>query len=299
MAGKRRCRDWQKTDPHLRMHPAFFKLTIRLETTPIVAHGLLAGMWGFAFTFCQDGDLSRFTAPEIATAVGWDGDPNGMMEALIHAGFLSPKWAIHDWHDWGGALFSELTRDAQKKWDARELKRREQDSMSVDVPGQTGTMRDNAPEERREEKKRVKNPPTPQGEDMQFEQFWAVYPRKRNKQGAIRCWGTRKSAGTKPATMIAAARNYAAECQREGREQRVIMHGMTFLGPDLRFADYIGPARPVASDKTMVVCLDCQRECCVQTDAPTRIDDETGRVIGWRCWECDNKPPEREEPDAF
>jgi len=157
MTGKRRVRDWQATDPHLREHPYFKRLVRRLDVSPVMAHGLLSGLWAFGFRFAHDGDVSRFSAEDIAIAAGWEGDPDAMMDALTCSGFIE-NGVLHHWHEWGGRLFAERDAEAGGRWERRN--RTKQEKVSGDVRGQTRTIPDNAPEERRVEKKRVNPPPS-------------------------------------------------------------------------------------------------------------------------------------------
>lgn len=156
MSGARRSRDWQKTDPHLRRHPMFARFKAALGVSTTEAHGVLSGIWAFAFDFAHDGDLSRFTPDDIALAIEWDGDADKLWSALS-IGFISDG-ALHHWHEWGGALFFTRKTDAERKWDARNSDM--QGKVSSDVQGSPGTKRDNAPEKRREEK-RDQEPPLP------------------------------------------------------------------------------------------------------------------------------------------
>ena len=157
MSGSRRVRDWQKTDPHLRSHPTFLKFRSRLGVSPVIAHGVLAGLWSFAFDFAHDGDVTRFTPEELSLGVGWDGDAQALVDALS-VGFVVDG-IIHDWHEWGGALFSTRKSDAERQWDHRNKKMLDlQDKLSQ---GRGVTMRDNGPEEKREEKEQDQEPPLP------------------------------------------------------------------------------------------------------------------------------------------
>lgn len=126
--------------------------------------------------------------------------------------------------------------------------------------------------------------------DLLFAEFWTAYPRKRDKQRALRVWRTRIKAGDSPVAMIAAAKHYAEECKREERPEQFTKHATTFLGPDVPYREYVKtPKRD--SGKTMVTCLDCGKTACVETDCPSRVDDEeTGRVLGWRCFQCEYTP---------
>jgi hypothetical protein len=75
----------------------------------------------------------------------------------------------------------------------------------------------------------------------EFEQFWSVYPRKKEKPGAFKTWKTRLKEGCTAEDMIAAAKHYAQECKRLGTEEKYIKHAKTFLGPDKPFEDYVNP----------------------------------------------------------
>lgn len=83
--------------------------------------------------------------------------------------------------------------------------------------------------------------------DAHFEKFWAVYPQKVEKQRAYRCWKIRIREGLSEGLtteglvrdLVDAAKNYAAECQRQGTQQRYIKHAATFLGPDKPYLDWI------------------------------------------------------------
>jgi hypothetical protein len=131
----RRQRDWQKTDPHLRSHPAFVKFQRRLGCSATVAHGILTGLWSFAFRFAQDGDISRFSPEDLELALEWDVDGPRVMTAL--EGTFLKKGVIHDWEEWGGALFAKRKGDAERQWDSREARKKrnesEQEEVSHDV----------------------------------------------------------------------------------------------------------------------------------------------------------------------
>jgi hypothetical protein len=153
VSGTRRVRDFQKTDPHLRSHPSFLKFKRRLGCSATMAHGILAGLWSFAFAFSHDGDISRFSGEDLELALEWDIDGETVMKAL--EGCFIEKGVIKDWAGWGGALFSERDSEARRKWDERKARKdentrnpSEQESMSADISGQYRTM------PRREEKRR-------------------------------------------------------------------------------------------------------------------------------------------------
>ncbi|MBC7336703.1 MAG: hypothetical protein H5U01_10590 [Clostridia bacterium] len=83
-----------------------------------------------------------------------------------------------------------------------------------------------------------------------FAAFWAVYPRKVEKQRAYRAWKARVREGHDPDSMVVAAVNYAAYCRASGTEERYIKHPATFVGPDKPFLEWLEPrASPNPSEK--------------------------------------------------
>jgi len=208
VSGTRRVRDFQKTDPHLRSHPSFLKFKRRLGVNSNLAHGILAGVWAFAFDFAHDGDISRFSAEDLAMALDWENDAEQTWTALHDSGFLSDG-VISDWAGWGGALFSERDSEARRKWDERKARKdentrnpSEQESMSADVQGQNRTMPRR--EERREEEiqedlkplsprgdPKTKKPPSQElevlegevvEEDLFEDIFWPSWPNKHGSK---------------------------------------------------------------------------------------------------------------------
>ena len=72
-----------------------------------------------------------------------------------------------------------------------------------------------------------------------FEEFWAVYPRKKEKAKASKAYQARLKDGFSEEELLNAAKQYAAECIRERREEKYIKLGATFLGPATPFVDYL------------------------------------------------------------
>ena len=73
----------------------------------------------------------------------------------------------------------------------------------------------------------------------EFNEFWKIYPRSDAKSEAYKNFMTRMKEGFSPNDLIDAAKNYADTCRRERREKKFILQAKTFLGPNLRFEDYL------------------------------------------------------------
>lgn len=80
----------------------FKKLQRRLGISRMLAIGLLESLWIATQHNAPRGDLGRFTNEEIAIEIGWDGDPDAMVLALVETGWLDTsneyRLVIHDWH---------------------------------------------------------------------------------------------------------------------------------------------------------------------------------------------------------
>lgn len=74
---------------------------------------------------------------------------------------------------------------------------------------------------------------------VEFEEFWQVYPRRKEKAAAFSCWKSRLKEGHLAADIITAAQRYAKECVDKGTEISYIKQAKTFLGPKKPFLDYL------------------------------------------------------------
>lgn len=72
-----------------------------------------------------------------------------------------------------------------------------------------------------------------------FEEFWAIYPRKADKAQAYKKYKARLEDGFSHEQLLEAAKNYAEQCRRDRTEEKYIKHGKTFLGESTPFLDYL------------------------------------------------------------
>lgn len=73
----------------------------------------------------------------------------------------------------------------------------------------------------------------------EFEKFFDVYPRQRNKFGAYLNWEERLQEGYSPEDLILAAERYAEACLNNHVEQKFIKHPKTFLDGSKPFLTYL------------------------------------------------------------
>ncbi len=231
----RRPRDFQLIDPHLREQPSFKRLRRLLPEPEIVLHGMLAGLYAFAYKFAQDGDLSPFDDADLADAVAYEGDPAAMMKALKKSNYLTDQGEIVDWYAFGGARFAERTYEAERKWDYRQRQKQVNVSQGQSMStGHSGTVPE-CPEMSRNvplDKSRQDTPPSlkgspPQGVTVKyeaaFETWWTAYGKVGSKADAYMLWQHWRRQGAAEKDLLLAARNFRAsdprfpEFQKEGR----------------------------------------------------------------------------------
>lgn len=98
--------------------------------------------------------------------------------------------------------------------------------------------------------------------DGLFQDFWKAYPRKVNKAGALKAWNARVKSHDidTVAEVMAAVAQYTKAVA--GKEMEFVMHPATFLGPALRWRDYLAtgskyvPADAATKDEKWV-CTAC------------------------------------------
>lgn len=73
-----------------------------------------------------------------------------------------------------------------------------------------------------------------------FEEAWKIYPKKKDKSRAFQCYMARINSGYSEDELLTATKNYAAECEKDGRPEKYIKNGSTFFGINEPFVDYLG-----------------------------------------------------------
>lgn len=72
-----------------------------------------------------------------------------------------------------------------------------------------------------------------------FESLWSIYPRKKEKARAYKCYQARLKDGYTEEELYKATEKYASECKKNRTEDRYIKLGATFFGPNTPFTDYL------------------------------------------------------------
>lgn len=74
---------------------------------------------------------------------------------------------------------------------------------------------------------------------VDFEELWAIYPRKVDKAQAYKKYRARLEDGFAHDQLLEAVKNYAQQCRKDRTEEKYIKHGKTFLGESTPFLDYL------------------------------------------------------------
>ena len=96
-----RCRTLKRGGPR---HPKVLEFSRLLKVSISHAVGILEMLWHHTAEFCPQGDIGRFTDRQIATAVGWQGDPSRLVGVLVGVALVDPcctahRLVIHGWVD--------------------------------------------------------------------------------------------------------------------------------------------------------------------------------------------------------
>lgn len=197
------------------------------------AVGLLVRLWIWGLTNCDREGLVQYASIDTIAEVLVQGlskklDPKEIALALIDCEYLDVEddaIYIHDWSDWQQYWYSYQDR----KNSNNESKRKEREAAKA------------------AKEPEVKKPtPKPSGKEdytPEFEDWWKVYPRKVNKIDAFSKYKARKKEGFKAEILLQAAECYASKVKKSHTEKQYMLHPETFLGPALRFRDFL-PEKP-------------------------------------------------------
>jgi hypothetical protein len=223
--------DWIKMRVDLATDPAVADIGIALNIGEDLVVGKLHRFWAWVTAHFAEAKLkpdSSATRAWIDRHVGLTGFVDAMLTVgwmTVDGGYLSIT--KYDRHMSEGAKTRALRMEQQK---ARRLSKRE-----AIVKPSNGLKQASREEKRREDKEIYKEGPS-------FAEFWTSYPRRERKKESLKCWSARLAEGVSEASLISAARNYASECAREKKARQHILQPTTFLGPNLRFQDFVQAA---------------------------------------------------------
>jgi hypothetical protein len=165
--------DWFKTYAGLQHHPKRYAFEGIAETK----YGLqyIVGLFCFTCNYAPDGDLTKFTAIQIARACEWEGDAELFMQALCKAGFLDKDDETCIVHDWSEIHQRFIKENEKRKPSKKSINPRVTQGLPL-------------VEEKRIEEKRITKLLAASAADEDFNNFWSLYPNRKAKQDALKAW---------------------------------------------------------------------------------------------------------------
>jgi hypothetical protein len=139
-------------------HRKLTALSISLAISDTEAIGILVRLWSECGERAADGDLSRYTALQIAAACGWPvKQARRLVDALVSAGFLDRDrrggLQVHNWGIYTGRAVRHRQANAERVARFRHRQRYRNGNVRITSPLRNATDKSRA-EQRREEKKR-------------------------------------------------------------------------------------------------------------------------------------------------
>lgn len=209
---------------------------------------LLAGSWSAAQL--TDGWIPEDIAPMLSR--NWRRHArllttSGLWERQLRDNI--PGWQFHDWSDYQPSrkqVTAEREAAAERQRRARQKAKERRDGTSSHggshgvTDGVTSPVSNGPPDPTRpvlptEVTTKVKNvrssasPPTlfDSSTEVEFERFWAEYPRKTHKVNGRKAWAVAMKKNIDPEVIIEAARRFAVA--ERGTNQRHISHAASWL----------------------------------------------------------------------
>lgn len=199
---------WIESHQDLGHHPKLKKLCRVLNISQPQAVGHLQYFWWWSVDYCEDGDLSRFDALDIAIGAMWEGDPQEFLNALVLCGWIDSdheRRTIHDWDEYIGRLIDRRAANAERMRAARAAKKsartepvqRTCDARSRTSDARAGATQPNPTKPNRTEPK-TSTAPKPDSEPPdgaggvytpEFLEFWSHWPKKGDaKLPSFKAW---------------------------------------------------------------------------------------------------------------
>ena len=100
------------------------RLAAKLQIPYAHALGVLGCLWTWAATNKTDGDLSKFSDAELASAAKWHGSVNGFVRYLKDCEWMDADGRLHDWAQHGTRILQESRRKQQAYRDRKKAVRK-------------------------------------------------------------------------------------------------------------------------------------------------------------------------------
>lgn len=115
---------------YVRLYTSFFshRKTRRLRSAiGTDAFWVPVRLWAYAATNQPDGNFADYSPEDLCEGIGYTGDTQALVAALIEAGFLDPDLKVHGWAEHSGfhELYAARARKAaNERWERERNKER-------------------------------------------------------------------------------------------------------------------------------------------------------------------------------
>lgn len=138
-----RDRRWVMVSTKLLRHRKLAAVARKLSIPRYAAQGLMVGFYQLAR---EDEKWGAMEPEDIAYLLGWEGDPDELVQAYVETGLLEvvgDGYAIHDWGEYTGVLVEEerkepgRKKERERKRDYRARVKKQEDGTTRDSPKKT------------------------------------------------------------------------------------------------------------------------------------------------------------------
>jgi hypothetical protein len=217
-------------------HPKLLHLARELGIEPYCALGLLEALLDWTFDYARQGNVGRHENAAIAHGIGWTGDPDRLIAALVTTRWLdrctTHRLVIHDLEDHAAQSWKQVMRNQRLAFNRPTPPALDRDVAAAETQTRITLVAQSlvppapapAPAPAPSISLATLAPVPAPG----FDDFWAAYPLHVGKQAARKAWA--KLGPSPPLATIREALAWQRELPRwreEGR--RYVPHPATYL----------------------------------------------------------------------
>jgi len=172
---------WIESDAAIWSHYKTKTLCRLLKIKPVQAVGHLTSLWHFILENCwRDADMTKWGDDGIEDAARWEGKPGVFAAGARESGYLDGNVA-HGWLERAGKLIKDRLYNERRKEETAETNNNAviRRKANATVPDRTVPDR-TVPDQQTAGRKTSAM--------FGFDEFWKAYPRRENKQNAIKAW---------------------------------------------------------------------------------------------------------------
>jgi hypothetical protein len=206
-----------------------------------------------------NGAVPAEAVPYLALCLGVPTEQIGeVADKLVECGLWERQpdgWSVHDWMDWQTHRDDVKRAEQNRKAQLRARQKASNPYSAVTRPYSavtltSGNVSHPEPDTEPEVDKPPPTPPIPASLVRDYEEVYALYPRKLNKKAGLRAYIATMRRGVNKTDLLTATEGFAKAMAAEGREWKLIKHVSTFFGPDEPWEDYLPGGEGVKQQHT-------------------------------------------------